>query len=360
MRGAPAPPPIPLHPYYPLGVAIPNYQANSASVPVLLVSLGGMLASVLVAASTVALRVNPSLTKANLALFCWFVLCGSLHCFFEGYFVFNHDTVASSQNLFAQLWKEYALSDSRYLTSDPFMLSVESITVFLWGPLSFACAASIVLDSYLRHPAQIVMCIAHLYGVALYYSTSLVETHFTHLAHSRPEFLYFWVYYVGFNLPWAVVPAYLLFDSVTTLRSELRILDSVRTGLAGFQAHHTPLNSAKVPEEPKDTKEIQKIQEIKETQSIPSLRGIAEIMEAEKTGQANEIEESMENMESMETMENMKTDDINENNDINDTKDTNDMDDTKETEDTKDTEENKENKLPEDTDEFEEVKKEEH
>lgn len=78
---------------------------------------------------------------------------------------------------------------------------------FLWGPLSFACAASIVLDSDLRHPLQIVMCMAHLYGVALYYSTSLVETHFTGLAHSRPEFLYFWVYYVGFNLPWAIVPA---------------------------------------------------------------------------------------------------------------------------------------------------------
>lgn len=51
------------------------------------------------------------------------------------------------------------------------------------------------------------MCMAHLYGVALYFSTGLVETHFTGLAHSRPEFLYFWVYYVGFNLPWAVVPA---------------------------------------------------------------------------------------------------------------------------------------------------------
>lgn len=37
--------------------------------------------------------------------------------------------MAHSQDLFAQLWKEYALSDSRYLTSDPFMLCVESITV---------------------------------------------------------------------------------------------------------------------------------------------------------------------------------------------------------------------------------------
>ncbi|KAK8050008.1 hypothetical protein PG994_011738 [Apiospora phragmitis] len=243
----PPPPPLPTHPYYPPGVAILNYEANHATVPMLLVSLGGMLASVMLLTSTLASRVNPSLTKSNLAVFCWFILC---------YFVFSHATVASSQNLFAQLWKEYALSDSRYLTSDPFMLSVESITVvgflflFLWGPLSFACAASIVANSYLRHPLQISMCMAHLYGVALYYSTSLVETHFTGLAHSRPEFMYFWVYYVGFNLPWAIVPAFLLLDSVKTLRRKLRSLDTIRTGLAGFQAH-TPLNSAKATSETK-------------------------------------------------------------------------------------------------------------
>lgn len=30
--------------------------------------------------------------------------------------------------MFGQLWKEYALSDSRYLTQDPFVLCMESIT----------------------------------------------------------------------------------------------------------------------------------------------------------------------------------------------------------------------------------------
>lgn len=46
----------------------------------------------------------------------------------KGYFVMTHAKLASSQDLFAQLWKEYALSDSRYLTSDPFMICVETIT----------------------------------------------------------------------------------------------------------------------------------------------------------------------------------------------------------------------------------------
>ncbi|KAI0167463.1 Emopamil binding protein-domain-containing protein [Pestalotiopsis sp. NC0098] len=235
------------HPYYPLGVDIPHYAANTLPLPVILGSLAGMLGSVMLAASTLALRFNPGLGRGQLAVFCWFVMCGSLHCFFEGYFVFNHATVASSQNLFAQLWKEYALSDSRYLTSDPFMLSVESITVFLWGPISFLCAASIASASHLRHPLQIVMCMAHLYGVALYYSTSLVEAHFTGRSHSRPEFLYFWVYYVGFNFPWVVVPAFLMYDSLKTIARRLKSFEQVKVGLKGYEARNGSARTAATP-----------------------------------------------------------------------------------------------------------------
>ncbi|KAI2466573.1 EBP-domain-containing protein [Annulohypoxylon bovei var. microspora] len=221
----------PSHPYYPLGVYIPAYTPNEVPVPVLLGALVGMLGFAVLGAFAAALKVNPSLSRLNMAVFCWFVTNGCLHCFFEGYFVLNHATVASSQNLFAQLWKEYALSDSRYLTSDFFMLSVESITAFIWGPLCFANAVSIVRASPYRHALRIIVCMAHLYGVALYYSTSLCEFYFTDLSHSRPEFLYFWVYYVGFNLPWAIVPAILLYDSVQTITKAVRALDKVDTTL---------------------------------------------------------------------------------------------------------------------------------
>jgi cholestenol delta-isomerase len=43
--------------------------------------------------------------------------------------VLHHDRLASSQAFLAQLWKEYALSDSRYLTSDPLVLCMEACTV---------------------------------------------------------------------------------------------------------------------------------------------------------------------------------------------------------------------------------------
>lgn len=51
-----------------------------------------------------------------------------------GYFVLNYDTLASSQALFAQLWKEYALSDSRYLSQDLSVLSIECLTIVGFRP----------------------------------------------------------------------------------------------------------------------------------------------------------------------------------------------------------------------------------
>ena len=41
----------------------------------------------------------------------------------------HHDHMASAQDLFGQLWKEYALSDSRYMTSDTLVLCMETMTV---------------------------------------------------------------------------------------------------------------------------------------------------------------------------------------------------------------------------------------
>ncbi|KAL9119299.1 MAG: hypothetical protein Q9187_004146 [Circinaria calcarea] len=45
-----------------------------------------------------------------------------------GYFSLNHTRMATMSDFFGQLWKEYALSDSRYLTSDPFVLTMETTT----------------------------------------------------------------------------------------------------------------------------------------------------------------------------------------------------------------------------------------
>ena len=55
-----------------------------------------------------------------------------------GYFSLNHTRMGPAQDLFGQLWKEYALSDSRYLTSDPFVLCMETVTA-VGTPLQGIC-----------------------------------------------------------------------------------------------------------------------------------------------------------------------------------------------------------------------------
>lgn len=131
---------------------------------------------------------------------------GTLHCFFEGYFVLHHKTVASRQDLFGQLWKEYALSDSRYLTSDTLVLCAESITATVWGPLSYLTALCILRSSPFRYPLQSIVSLAHIYGDALYLSTTLVDMQTRGISYSRPEAYYFWFYLIILNSIWLLIP----------------------------------------------------------------------------------------------------------------------------------------------------------
>ncbi|KAF8541264.1 Emopamil-binding protein [Trichophaea hybrida] len=153
--------------------------------------------------------VNPTLTTRAKATASWFLYCGLLHIHFEGYFVKHRRTLSSRTDFVGELWKEYSLSDSRYLLNGKgegeFVLGIEALTVILLGPLCLLTFLAIVLDSPKRHPARLLACCCHLYGVMLYFVTAAVGGN----KHCRPEFLYFWVYYVGCNLPWLVVPAVL-------------------------------------------------------------------------------------------------------------------------------------------------------
>lgn len=134
------------HPYYPVDAQIPGYSPNGTSLLTLLAS-GAAASAALLGVTLVGISLTrPNLRKADRVAILWFVLCmkdlashdlklcssiiaGTLHCFFEGYFIFNHDRMGAAQDLVGQLWKEYALSDSRYMTSDTLVLCMETITV---------------------------------------------------------------------------------------------------------------------------------------------------------------------------------------------------------------------------------------
>ncbi|KYK61786.1 hypothetical protein DCS_02930 [Drechmeria coniospora] len=223
----------PQHSYYPPGVSIPGWAADEAArlrhAPVFV----GVIVSIASVVYRLATRRLFRPRPIDCAAAAWFSVCelssarghplstspfsvkltpvfligAFLHIVFEGYYIYHRTDIAGQQSALAQLWKEYALSDSRYLTSDVFTVCIETITVYVWGPLCLLTSAAILGDSPFRHVSQAVVCTAHLYGVALYYATSWTDYRFHGTEHSRPEFLYYWVYYIGFNLPWVIVPA---------------------------------------------------------------------------------------------------------------------------------------------------------
>ncbi|KAM0124890.1 hypothetical protein ACHAPC_010795 [Botrytis cinerea] len=145
-----------------------------------------------------------------------------------GYFSLHHTKIIKDQQLLGQLWKEYALSDSRYLTSDPFVLCMETVTAFLWGPMCFTVAAFIATRHPLRHPLQIIVTVGQIYGLVLYYATHTFDYYHKEVNYSRPEFLYFWFYYFFMNFLWMIFPGMLLVDSVRTIARTFTELDQVK------------------------------------------------------------------------------------------------------------------------------------
>ncbi|EAS32202.3 EBP domain-containing protein [Coccidioides immitis RS] len=207
----------PSHPYYPIEAQLVGYLANEWSVPVL---VGGFAVSwglILLVTLGIVSYVRPSLPKADKLAVLWFVLSGSIHLFFEGYFVLNHTRMAPAQDLFGQLWKEYSLSDSRYLTSDPFVLCMETITAVLWGPLCFILAYLITTESSLRHPLQLIVSVGQIYGDILYYATSMFDHYHNGLSYCRPEAYYFWCYYFFMNFIWIVIPSHYVKSSICVM-----------------------------------------------------------------------------------------------------------------------------------------------
>ncbi|KAL6703947.1 hypothetical protein ACN47E_008885 [Coniothyrium glycines] len=206
--------PVGQHPYYPLEVEIVGYLANKWGTVELLSMFFPGVAVICVLTYMGVMRLRPNASTADLTTIMWFVLCGCIHSFFEGYFAYNFRTMGERGDLFGELWKEYALSDSRYLTQDAFVLCMETVTAVFWGPGSFLTAYLISIDHPVRYSAQLIVSLGQFYGDVLYYATSLFDHYILNLSYSRPEQFYYWGYFVLMNAFWIVIPGYLMFQSV--------------------------------------------------------------------------------------------------------------------------------------------------
>ncbi|KAF7594139.1 hypothetical protein BBP40_009988 [Aspergillus hancockii] len=193
------------HQYYPLDIHLPYYVANGTSTLSLIVQFGLLWAAALGGGFVIIRRVRPTASRSDQLAFVWMCLTGFIHLFFEAFFVVNHESLAGSQQLFGQLWKEYSLSDSRYLTSDAFLVCMEAVTAFCWGPLAFFIAYSIAVQHPARHALQLVLSLGQVYGDVLYYATSLFDLYVHGDLFCRPERYYFWFYYFFFNFIWMFI-----------------------------------------------------------------------------------------------------------------------------------------------------------
>ncbi|GAM91645.1 hypothetical protein ANO11243_096970 [Dothideomycetidae sp. 11243] len=222
------------HPYYPIGVPIAGYLANESSVPYLLGVFAAGCAVIFSGAYVVTKSLRPRISTGELLTVMWFVLSGSIHLWFEGYYALNQAHMGGLQTLFGQLWKEYALSDSRYLTQNAFVLCMESITAAFWGPLCYVVAGMIATDHDLRHPLQALVSLGQIYGDVLYYATSMFDHYMLGTTYSRPEAFYFWGYYVLMNAFWIVIPGWLLFNSIKASGEAFKVVRTLQAGKKGI------------------------------------------------------------------------------------------------------------------------------
>ncbi|KAI9253818.1 Emopamil binding protein-domain-containing protein [Phascolomyces articulosus] len=208
------------HPYYPRTLNLAHYVPNHIPMGTLLIIVGSTMGLITTASFVLA---KYKTEKPSSALrFTWFILCSFLHCGFEAYWIYNHKTIAGQSDLLAELWKEYAHGDSRYLASDPVLLALETITVCIWGPLCFLAAQAIWNNHPRQYLWQLVASMAHLFSTTLYFVMDLP----TGFASCDPHPLYFWIYFVMFNSPWFIVPAILLIQSSNTISSALKAVHS--------------------------------------------------------------------------------------------------------------------------------------
>ncbi|KAL2179646.1 Emopamil-binding protein [Thermothelomyces heterothallicus CBS 202.75] len=194
------------HPYYPPDLVLPGFVPNEIHVPVLLASFAGAASLVIWVTSVLARTIRPGISRADLFTAMWFMLCGCIHLFFEGYFAYHNGSMPACSDLFGQLWKEYAKSDRRYLTRDSFTVCMETVTAVAWGPLSFLIGWFVIKNNPLRHPLQIIVSLGQLYGDVLYYAIFFFDESVYGAVYCRPESFYFWAYFVMLNGFWIVIP----------------------------------------------------------------------------------------------------------------------------------------------------------
>eukprot|EP01103_Thecamoeba_quadrilineata_P008277 TRINITY_DN18045_c0_g1_i1.p1 TRINITY_DN18045_c0_g1~~TRINITY_DN18045_c0_g1_i1.p1 ORF type:complete len:224 (-),score=28.94 TRINITY_DN18045_c0_g1_i1:41-712(-) len=204
------------HPFYPRDLVLPEYVPKILSTQDVLFYFFVPAAIIIV----LSFLLYPRSGLDKRLFFCWFVFCGFCHTFFEGYFVFFSQSLGSRTDIVADMWKEYSSADSRYVTKDPTIISVEGITAVFVGPLCFYTAYAIYTKRPIRHVLEILVAVPQVYGVIVYFVTSGLDG----FPHTAPDPLNFWFYFAFMNGIWAVVPLLSIRRSIKSINRALLIV----------------------------------------------------------------------------------------------------------------------------------------
>ena len=104
------------------------------------------------------------------------------------------------------------------------MISMESITAAIDGPLCMFTAAAFVTDRFrpYRFVFQLIVSVCQLYGDSLFYLTEIVDS-FKHTELWDP--VNFWFYFFFLNIIWIIVPIFYIWDAAINLTKSQRCYD---------------------------------------------------------------------------------------------------------------------------------------
>lgn len=188
------------HPYFPQDLVLDGVQPQALAMEIILATFF----AVTIFLVGIAWAMSRSLTTAERCMAVWMLVSGGIHLIVEGAFALNGDFFKNSdpRMLLLELWKEYSKADSRYASRDSFVVSMETVTAFAWGPGCWLIVFALLAKSSWRWSAVIIVSVGQLYGDILYFATCWLEGGI----HIRPEPLYFWFYFIFMNAIWIVVP----------------------------------------------------------------------------------------------------------------------------------------------------------